>query len=194
MTRRFLDDVRADLTALLVTAGATTALELQPLLIDTIDSSVDDECVVGSTIPAVGIPILVTWTPIVLDGVGGAVYDTAVGGDATFLKVSIPLGKVTLSTVPGFTYEVEGYINFSDLGSNVAIDFSILVDGVPVGFLASLTGGGSARARSATMKALILSTGADAVIELGVRTPDGAQAIDTSSLGILVTIKPTNNP
>jgi hypothetical protein len=189
MTRRFLDNIRTELDALLVTGGATTALELKPLLIDMIDSTVQDESAIASNTPSLAIPTAVAFTPLT-----AGIYDLSVGGDATFLKLDVAGGTVTTASTAGFTYEFEGKISFTDIGSNQAIDFSILADGVQVGFIAAMTGGGGSRARTAAFSHIQLSAGANAVYTIGVSTPAGVSTIDILSVGLTAMITPTNNP
>lgn len=188
MTRRFLDDIRANITALLVTAGETTAPDLAALMIDQVDSVVDDEAAIASTTPSLAVPTAIAWQPLTT-----GIYDISVGGDGDFLKVDATAGNITGSSVAGFTYELDGKISFQDLGSNVAINFSILVDGVQAGFIAALTGGGGTRPRTAAFTHIVLSAPADALFQIGIQTPDGVQAIDIGSVGLQATIKPTNN-
>ena len=189
MSRRFLDDVRADLTALLVTGGATTAPELNALLIDTIDSSIQDESVIASNAPSLAVATAIAFAPLTT-----GIYDVEVGGDASFLIPDIVNGNITTSSTAGFTYELEGKVSFNDLGANIAIDFCILKNGVQEGFIAELTGGGGTRSRTASFSHITLSAGASDVFQIGVQTPVAVNTIDINSIALSCTIQPTNNP
>lgn len=188
MARRFLDDVKSDLSALLVTGGNTPAPALADLLIDTIDSTVDDESAIFSSGASLGVAISTAWTPIT------AAYDGQVGGDADFLKTDFAAGTITTTTTAGFTYKTDGFVSFTDLGANVVIEFAILRGGVPVGVIATLTGGGNNRPRIANFSSFDLSNSPDDVYSIGIRTPDGAQSIDILDIALAVTISPTRNP
>lgn len=188
MTRRFLDDIRGDLTAQLVTGGDTTAPALNALLLDMIDSVIQDESIIASNTTSLAVPTAIAWQPLTT-----GIYDIEVGGDGNFLKPDVINGFIETISVLGFTYEVEAKINFADLGSNTEIDFSILNNGVPVGFVASLTGGGGSRPRSASFSHIDLSTVANSQFTIGVQTIGGVNTIDIISVGLTLTIQPTNN-
>ena len=187
--RKFLDTVRADLTALLVTAGATPAPSLNALLIDVIDSSIDDEALISSNVASAAIPTATTWTPLTT-----GIYDVAQGGDGSFLTTDAVAGTITSSPTAGFTYNANGLVSFTDIATNTVIEFSILRNGVPFGYIASITGGGGARPRSVGFEHTVISAGASDVFTIGVQTPAGATTVDISSIGLGLTIKPTNNP
>jgi hypothetical protein len=191
MARRFLDSIRADIASQLAdnVTGNITAPVMQNLLLDMIDSTIQDEAAIASNAISLAVPTAIDWTSLAV-----GVYDITVGGDATFLKLDAVNGTVTTSATAGFTYEFEGKISFSDIGSNTPIDFSILADGVQVGFIAAMTGGGGTRARTSAFSHISLSATPNAVYTIGVRTPNSINALDILSVGITAIITPTNNP
>ncbi len=189
MTRRFLDDVRGDLTAQLATGNQTPAPALNLLLLDVIDSTIQDEAVIASNTASPAVPTAIAWAPLTT-----GIYDVETGGDAEFLKIDLINGSVTTATTGGFTYKIDGNISFDDVASNTPIEFSVLADGVQVGFIAALNGGGSSRPRTASFSHVALSAGADTVFTIGVQTPNGVNTIDIASIALSVTIQPTNNP
>jgi hypothetical protein len=186
--RRFTDDIAVDINALLISAGATTALELSPLLIDTLDSTVVDECIILSTAAALAQPTAIAWTPV-----AGAVYNDSVGGDGSFLLPDTALGTITTTATLGFTYKAVGFITFTDLAVSKVIEFSVMKNGGPVGFVSSLTGGGNGRPRTATFAALDLSNSPSDVYTFGIQTPAGIEAIDILSIALELVIQPTRN-
>lgn len=189
MARGFLDPIRTRIAALYVTGGGIEAPTEGSLMLDLLDSSIQDEAAIASNISSIAVPTAVAWTPLTT-----GIYDTSVGGDADFLKVDVVAGTITTSATAGFTYILEGVISFSDVSSNTAIEFSILADGVQVGFIAAMTGGGGARPRTASFSHVILSASTNAVYTIGVQTPAAINSIDIISIGLSATIQPTNNP
>ena len=187
MTRRFLDDVRNDMAGQLQTGAATTAPELNLLLQDLIDSTVQDECgITGET--NTPLATTVAWASITTG------FNVDVGGDGSFLIPNAASGIITTSATAGFTYEIELFASFEDLANGQRIDFSVLENGTPVGFLSANQGEGNDDPVTATAKMISLSTPANAVYSVGVRTPQGANNITIVSLILVVTIQPTNNP
>lgn len=203
MTRRFLDDIRADkltvaaaFTDLLVTAGDTTAPALNGILQtnlaldqDMLDSVTQDESAIASNAPSLGVATTAAFTPLTT-----GIYDIAVGGDDDFLTVDAAAGTITTSPIAGFTYTCEGRVTFQDIGSSVPIEFSILADGVQAGFIGGLTGGGNTRPRTVAFSHIKLATPANTVYTIGVRTPNGNQDIDITSIAMSCFIQATNNP
>ena len=191
MTRRFLDEIRAEINAQIVTnaAGDITAALLNPLMIDTIDSCIQDECAIASNTTSLAVPTTATWASL-----GTGVYDIVTGGDGDFLSPDEVIGDISSSDTAGFTYLVEGKVSIEGINQNTSIEFSILADGVPVGFIASVTGGHGERPLSTSFSHLSLSTPAGTHYTIGVNTPNGAETIDIGSVGLSLTIQPTNNP
>jgi hypothetical protein len=188
MSRRFLDNVRNDLTALLVTGGETPAPALAALLIDTLDSTIQDEAVLSTTTPTPAVPTATTW-----QNIDPTIYDNTTGGDAVFLKTDIANGRIVTATQAGFSYSVRGLVSFTDLQTNRQIEFSILANGVQVGFIASQIGAGNGRPKSLSFEHVILSAASDTVYTIGLQTADGVNSVEVLSAGLAVVIQPTNN-
>jgi hypothetical protein len=190
VSRRFLDDVRADLTGLLVdnVSGNIEASDLLPLLIDLSDSTIEDESAI--TGPSVGILVntAVAWAPI------GLVYTGETGGDVDFLKLDQAAGTVQGSSTPGYTYSVTGFVSYTDGQANRQVDLAVLRDGAPVGFIARTAGRGNGRPLTASFAHLNLSSDADAVYQIGIQTPEGVNSIELLDIALGLTIRPTNNP
>lgn len=189
MARRFLDNIRADMALLYVPGGGIAAVNEGALMLDMLDSVIQDEAVIASNAASLAVPTTTSYLPLTTD-----IYDVGVGGDDDFITLDVINGTVTTSSTPGFTYELEGKVSFADLGSNVKINFSVLVNGVQAGFVAELTGGGGTNPRTASFSHVVLSALADAVFTIGVQTPDVADTIDINSIALSCTIQPTNNP
>jgi hypothetical protein len=130
MTRRFLDDIRTEINAQIVSngAGAITALVLNPLMIDTIDSCIADEAKLRRDAEQLTVPLTAAYTtPIV--------YDYSEGGDGSFLIVNEAAGTITSSYTPGFSYGFTLGVNI--IGTlNARYYLSGMVDGVQQGFIA----------------------------------------------------------
>lgn len=187
MTRIFLDTVRANLTAQLTSGGNITAPELNALLQDVVDSTVQDECAITGVVPT-PFASTVAWQSIAVG------YTEVVGGDAVFLKPDLPNGVVQTSAVAGYTYELELFISFEDLASGQRADFSILRNGQPVGFLSANQGEGNNDPVTATAKFVELAAPLNADYTIGIRTPQGPRNLNILSLSLVATIQPTNNP
>lgn len=189
MSRIFLDTLKVNLSALLVTDGAVTAPQLLSQLIDVVDSTIRDEAVISASAPVLAVPTAVTWAPLTT-----GIYDTVKGGDAEFLKVDAINGTVTGATVAGYSYLLEAKVSFTDLSANTPIEFSILADGLQVGFVSAMTGGGGTRARSAAFTLFDNQASSDVVYTVGIQTPNGINTLDIIGVGMLVSVLPTNNP
>lgn len=188
MTRRFLDDVRDDLNTLLVTGGETKADEIRPLLIDMIDSTIQDECAIASVVQTDNIATSPAWLKL-----NTTIFGIDIGGDGVFLKPDFSAGEITTSTTAGFSYDVGAAISFEGQ-ANTRFDFQLLKDGVPVGAIDIQTGQGNNDPITALPRAYIPSADSDAVFSVGVRSPDGANTVDVISAILYINILPTNNP
>ena len=186
MARRFLDDVRAEINAQIIAnaAGLITAPILNPLLIDSIDSSTDDEAVLFLSTPATGVAVGLAWTPIN--------FDSSIGGDLNFLVVDLAADNITTTVTAGFTYKVEGFIT-GTAGNNDVVELAIGIAGVPVGFIGAFTGRGAGRPQSTTCGFFTNSAASLSSFQLIAQSPGGA-TVDVTGLALTVTIKPTNNP
>ena len=189
MSRIFLDDLRAAATALFAdnTAGDISPADLRGVMLDTIDSTIEDEGGIYSVTPTLAIPTAVAYAELL------NIYTTDVGGDGTFLIPDFTLGTVTTSATAGFSYEVSAQLSFEG-ANNTQYDFTIMHDGVAVGVGESVTGRGSGRPVGVNITSLSLSTPASAVVTLAVQSPDGVSTIDILKASLFTIIKPTNNP
>lgn len=187
MTRRFLNNVRTDLNTVLVTGGDTTADELRPLLIDMIDSTIQDECAIYSTVPHAGVSVGTSWTKINND-----TYDTSRGGDGVFLKPSFASGDIETASTAGFSYNVIATISFYG-GNNDMYEFSIGENGTPVGATSSITGQGVNTLVSTTVFYQINAAPSDALYSLYAQSSVASDTIDIASCQLQVTVVPTNN-
>ena len=184
-----MDDIRTDLSALLVTGGNTPAPALNALLIDTIDSSIEDEGGIYSTTPVNGIATALTYTEL------NTIYTTDLGGGGSFIIPNFAAGNVATSSVAGFTYQVIAQLS-AEIAKNDRFDFTILQNGVPVGVGESVTGNGVGTNRpvGVNVTSLILSSPADAVYSVAVKSPDGVSVLNVLKCSLFTVIKPTNNP
>jgi hypothetical protein len=189
MTRRFLDDVRADINAQIITnaAGLITADVLRPLLIDSIDSSVDDEAGIGSITPVIGLAVNdTTWTVIPADELRG--------GDAQFLNVDLPGNQIISAPSAGWTYNITGLVSI--IGSNNDVfELGVLFDGAQNGYIGIATTRGPNKPVTVQCYELELSTPVSTSFQIGMRCVGVANnTVDIGSSASIVTIKPTNNP
>lgn len=188
MTRRFLDDVRADINAAIIPNinGDITADVLRPLLIDTIDSTIDDEGGLLITASQLAYTVTDNWVPLL--------FDSAVGGDGDFITPDPVSESITTSATPGFTYKIDGALSILG-GNNEVFQLAIGVAGLPVGYIGEITTRGNGRPGGVAASHLSLSTSSSSVFQLMMRCSSSASTnIDISSGYLLATIKPTNNP
>jgi hypothetical protein len=191
MSRRFLDDVRAEIHAIIKTNGNAeiTGPLLNGLMIDMIDSTIQDESVIASNIPSGPIPTTTTFTPLTT-----GIYDESSGGDGVFLKPDFINGEIISGATAGFSYTVRGLVSINDTQINRLVNFVILKNGVPAGFISQNVGRGNSKPISLSVEHYSLSTPSDTVYQIGVETPDGANTVDILSIGMSLTIQATNNP
>jgi len=189
MSRRFLDDVRADINAAIIPngAGLITADVLRPILIDSIDSSIDDEAIIGSSLDVIGLAINdTTWTVIPCDD--------SVGGDAQFLNVDLANNQIVTSPTAGYTYASSALVNLVG-ANNKRFEIAVLEDGTPSGAIGEITARGNNKPVNVTAFGLELSTPSSTSYTIGIRSiDDPADTLDIHDRALSVTIKPTNNP
>lgn len=187
--RKFLDTVRADLTAQLVTAGETTAPQLNDLLIDLIDSSIEDEGGIFSLTPTNGLAVDLAYTEIT------SAFTANIGGDGVFIQPDFTIGAVQTSPTAGFSYQILVQLSV-EIAKNDRFDFTVMQDGVPIGVGASVTGNGVGTNRpvGVSVTSLVLSSPANAVYTVAVKSPDGASTMNVLKASLFTVIKPTNNP
>jgi hypothetical protein len=185
MARRFLDDVRADLSAQLVTDGDTTAPQLLSLLIDTIDSTINDE---SALVIDIDVPLVTTtaFVPIIN-------YDTVIGGDGDFLTPDAVAGTIKSSATAGFTYDLFGQVSFIAT-NNARYEFVMLRNGIESGFVAAVTGTGVSDSMTLSVDTTVLSNLSNNTVSLGLRSIVGGDAITLTQVVLKAVVKPTNNP
>ena len=190
MTRRFLDDIRADIASQMPdnTLGLITPAIVRNLLNDIIDSTIQDECGIVTSVPVAGFAVTTTFTPITT-----AVFTQDIGGDGSFLTVNAAGGNITLSSTAGFAYSVVAAISF-EAPNNDEIEIVVLVDGVPKPYSPLGTGRGNNRPVTVYVDAIINPAPASALVQVGLRAPAGATTILIEDCVLGVTIQPTNNP
>ena len=187
MTRRFLDDVRGDIVTQLQTAANTTGPELSALLIDTIDSTVQDEANIASTVSTVGLVTTTAFVPMLVFGEDN-------GGDGVFLTPDFLNGTITVSPTAGFTYTFSCNVSIENLQNSVPCEFVVMENGSPVGLSFALTGDGNNDPVTIAIRHLVNAAPANAVYSIGVRTPSGANTLDVLAIEMIAVIHPTNNP
>jgi len=187
MTRRFLDNVRSDINTTIVVNGTGDigAEDLAPLMLDTIDSCVNDEARLLKEVEEIDVALTTSYTTPII-------YDSSEGGDATFLKVNLGAGTITTATTAGFSYDVALFISFIGI-NNTRYDASFLQNGVPVGLETSGIGFGNNDPTHLSLTSTSLSTASNSVIEIGLKA-DVAGDIDILAAALRVDIIPTNNP
>jgi hypothetical protein len=187
MTRRFLDDVRANIATLIAdnTSGDTSNEDIRVQMLDLLDSAIQDECNISSN----------TNTGIVLTGSFQNLttpYQEQAGGDATFLIPNFGSGTITTNVVPGFSYTMFGQITL-EAANNDNIDFVIGINGVPQGYIGSIHGDGSNEVSTA-LRAFVRAAGISDIITIMALAQDGAAVVDVLSIELVLVIVPTNNP
>ena len=155
-------------------------------MVDVMDSSVEDEAALYSTAPTVGVVVGATFAKL------AGVFDSAVGGDGSFLITDAVAETVTTSSTAGFTYGLGCELTFT-AANNAVVDFAIAVDGTVQQYIASATARGSSRPVSISLSSVILSANASSVVELYALSTDTA-SLDVLDGYLLTSIRPTNNP
>ena len=189
MPRKFLDNIRATLASTLVTGGETTAPELAAIMLDIIDSSIQDEAIIASNVASPSIPTTTEWVALTT-----GIYDQEAGADGQFLLTDFAAGTVSAGSQAGFTYNVRGLISFQDLQNGRSISFVILQNGLPVGFISNNTGLGGGKSVTAFIEFNDISTASNSVFQIAVQTTDGANTVNIQTIALTLVIQPTNNP
>jgi hypothetical protein len=186
MTRRFLDDIRDDVNAGIISngVGSISALVLNPLMIDTLDSTISDEAKLRRDAEQLAVPLTTSFTTPII-------YDYEEGGDGSFLIVNQGAGTITSSSTPGFSYGFT--LGLTMIGTlNARYDLSGMVDGVQQGFISSGTGEGPGDPISLLITGTSLSTFPSNALSLGLRT-DNAGDVTILNASMRLDILPTNN-
>lgn len=188
MARRFLDDIRDDVTTLFADniSGNISPADLRSVFDDTIDSVIQDEADIFSNAPTVGVVLTGTFAALT------TVYDVNGGGDGSFLTPSFSSGTITGSVTQGFSYTIRGAVTIA-AGNNEEIEFAIGIDGVAEPFFATAVGDG-VRDQSISVGAFDRTAKISAVYTLMARAVDGAATITVDAVRLVAVIQPTNNP
>lgn len=188
MTRRFLDDIRSDVTTLLADnmAGDISPADMRSIFDDTIDSTIADEGEIFSTASTIGVVLTGTFASLT------TIYDVNGGGDGNFLNPAFASGTITGSGTAGFSYTVRAAITIA-AGNNEEVEFAIGINGVAEPYFATLVGDG-ARDQSVSIGAFDRTSSISAVYTLMARAADGAATIDVDAVRLVAVIQPTNNP
>lgn len=209
MARRFLDDVAQDIVDLQafvdaniqtnVTGDISGSLvnsvytSINANMRDVLDSSVQDEAGLTSS---TGLPVAVTvgtdWT-VIDDNLAVGIYDTAIGGDGSFLIPNLANGSITGTSIPGFSYTAEGAIQ-ADLAPGAFVEVALGLNGVPGDLVQTINGTSGARFEGAYVRRYLPTTPANGVFQLLLRCPDGPETFDISVRTFGVIIMPTRNP
>lgn len=189
MSRIFLDDLRAATTALFAdnTTGDISPADLRGVMLDTIDSTVQDECNLAATAPTLALATTASFVPL-------SVYGEDNGGDGVFLTPDFVSGTITTAAEAGFTYTINCNATIESLQNSVPCEFVVLENGIPDGLAFALTGDGKDDPVSIAIRHLINAAPASAVYSIGIRTPDGASTLDVMAIEVIAVIHPTNNP
>jgi len=190
MARRFLNDVRADIDTDIATNGVgnISALILNPILNDMVDSTVQKSSAIFGFTPVALIATAITFQSLT------TVYEGETGDDGDFLNTDFLNGTITNSATAGFTYDLFGNVSYTDVGNGIPVEFAILLNGVEQGFVASTTGGGTGDPVSAAFIHTDLSAPSSGVWSIGVRTPNGVDTIDIISIAMGCVVQPTDGP
>jgi hypothetical protein len=190
MTRRFLDDIKSDISSLMAdnVTGDFLLSQDRQIRNDIIDSVIDDECeIFTSTV----VSSLTTTTSFV--SLTTSIYSGTTGGDATFLKADQVNGVIQSASTAGYTYSATANISFEGT-SNIAYEVGIGINGVVSDFVAGTTGQGASDPVHITTRVLDISSSANTDYSIMIRSPEGANSIANLSANLNLTVKPTNNP
>lgn len=193
MTRKFLDDVRAEIDVNFPdnTTGAITPALTRSTLHDIVDSTVSDEALIAGAPEVTGYALTTTFSALTT-----GLYSAEAGGDGSFLTTNIAAGNITTSPTAGFTYSVSAALTVQ-AANNEIVEMAIMVNGVASRFQPSITGRGTNdRPVSVYIEAFVngADSTANSVIQICARMPDGAGTISIDDVILNVTIKPTNDP
>lgn len=189
MARRFLDDIKADIDTIFVAEGGMRVeTEHKPILLDIIDSLKQDEGGIYGLTTVPSVAVTATYSALT------SIYEAQAGGD-DFIIPDFAAGTVAAGTTAGFTYTVFASLSFEG-SNNDQFDFTVLADGAPLGVGESVTGRGTGNGRPVpvNIRTGILSTPADTVFALAIKSPDGNSNINVLSGSLYIVIEPTNNP
>lgn len=189
MTRRFLDDVRADIDSAISAngLGLITADVLRPLMKDMVDSTASELVVIGATTPTNNVTVTNSaWAVLPCNEARGA--------STQVLNINLADNSVTSSPTAGFIYHLIGTLSLT-ASRNSTYQLAILEDGIPVGFIGEITTQGGTRPVNVQARMLNTNTGASTKYQLAIKgISDASSSVDFEAVSMFATIRPTNNP
>jgi len=192
VSRKFLDDIRAEITSQMPdnSVGLVTPAIVRGIMRDIVDSTVEDVAFIYRTGgPATGYAR--TATAALLPNLFDADY-LASNMDGTTTQITA--GTITLGTVAGRQYK--GTFNITFEGANgTEVQAGLFIGGVlsPLwGAAASVPA--ASRQVTITMPWYINKSVASQVIGPALWLPNGAGTIDVTAVQFSCSIMPTNNP
>lgn len=187
MARRFLDDIRTEITTRIPDndVGAIDAADVRTPVLDLIDSVVTDEATLDVDIGKTGLAVGTSFVTY-------ADYDSSAGDDANFLKINQAGGFVQGTSTAGFSYLM--VVSMSAIfAANRVLDIAVGVNGVETGFIASSAGQGVGDPVFLTTTFFVRSAGSNDDFSL-VWKADAATTVDVTDARLTTVIWPTNNP
>ena len=190
MSRRFVDDIRADIDANLAdnNTGDISPIDIRESMQDMCDSLTSDQAVLGLTTASPGFSVNTGWTVV-------NVFDESSGDDSAgqgFLNIDQGAGTITTHATPGFSYRVLTGLSMEGT-LNDRYDMTVLVDGVPAAYTSSVTGEGPDDPVGMHAEIIIGASTASSAIACAIRA-ESAGTIEILDCTMHVSIVPTNNP
>jgi hypothetical protein len=192
MSRRFLDDIRADIASQMPdnSVGLITPAIVRGLMRDVVDSTVEDIAFIYRTGgPLVGYAR--TAAPALMPNLFDSNYLAANMDSVTTQQAA---GTITLGTVAGRQYKGTLNITF-EAANGTEVQTGLFIGGTlsPLwGAAASVPA--ASRQVTITMPWYINKSIADQVIGPALWLPNGAGSIDVTAVQFSCSIMPTNNP
>ena len=192
MTRKYTDELKSELTTTLPdnSTGLITPALLRGVIEDVIDSLRPAWAGIRADHSAapVSFATSATWTKINAAGLW------TVGGQSDNSEFSYDLVNGELVTkFANYNHLCQAAINFAGT-TNVEYQFSLAMNGVPLGTLVSVDGDGAGRILQAADMAIIISTAVNDRISLMVRSPGGASSIQISQADVFGQMQTTRYP
>lgn len=192
MARRFLDSIRDDINLLWAdnTSGQITAQALRNIVLDIVDSTIQDESAISGNTEVSGISVPTTFLAL-----NNGIFTDEFGGDGQFLFPVAATGIITTSATAGYTYELKAAVSIEGQANN-EWEFVILANGTPLEYRPNIATFGPGRTVSVYLDSYINGAGAppSTTIQLGVRSVSGTQNLTVTGATLSVIIFPTNNP
>ena len=188
MARKFLDDIRTQIAAIINdnVVGDISPADVRLCLNDMIDSLVSDE--VAMTSPPTTI-INTTTTPTEFP----AVVDQVIGTVPGFLVGNVTTARFECAATAGFSYTFRIFVE-AEGAQNETLNFAITRGGVVVGETFEITTRGPGRATAASAAWYELSAPSLAQFGIAFWSPQPAQPFTITNCFMICSIIPTNNP